>query len=157
MVRLPIINQDEGAWGALLNEYLLVSHNADGTLKPIANPSFTGTVDASTAGVRVQTMIPLAPTPVTPSGGTAIFNLTLNNRFTVTLTGATTFAITGDSGGQPIMIRIVGNGNAVTWWPGITWSGGAAPTLTGGGKADWIYLQRTGANTYDGVFAFGNL
>lgn len=33
MTRLPIPGQDAGDWGDLLNEYLQVEHNADGTLK----------------------------------------------------------------------------------------------------------------------------
>lgn len=53
MVRLPQPGGDIGDWGHLLNEYLSVEHNTDGTLKtsgtlgtlaPLANPTFTGTV-----------------------------------------------------------------------------------------------------------------
>lgn len=36
MPRLPIPGQDGGIWGNLLNEYLSVSHNTDGTIKPSA-------------------------------------------------------------------------------------------------------------------------
>ena len=34
--RLPSPGQDEGVWGEILNEYLLVSHNPDGTIKDTA-------------------------------------------------------------------------------------------------------------------------
>lgn len=33
MARLPTPGSDDGSWGAILNDYLTVSHNADGTLK----------------------------------------------------------------------------------------------------------------------------
>ena len=33
MARLPTIGGDNDEWGSVLNEYLSVSHNADGTLK----------------------------------------------------------------------------------------------------------------------------
>ncbi|MEX0748787.1 MAG: hypothetical protein WD467_03255 [Candidatus Saccharimonadales bacterium] len=33
MARLPIPGSDQGVWGDILNEYLLVEHNSDGTLK----------------------------------------------------------------------------------------------------------------------------
>jgi lysophospholipase L1-like esterase len=33
MPRLPLPGQDAGTWGAILNDYLAVEHNADGTLK----------------------------------------------------------------------------------------------------------------------------
>ncbi|TXG77300.1 SGNH/GDSL hydrolase family protein [Patescibacteria group bacterium] len=53
MARLPIVNSDDGIWGGILNEFLEVEHNADGTLKsggtlgayaPLASPTFTGSV-----------------------------------------------------------------------------------------------------------------
>jgi hypothetical protein len=33
MPRLPKSGSDDGVWGDLLNQFLLVAHNADGTLK----------------------------------------------------------------------------------------------------------------------------
>lgn len=42
MPRLPIPGSDGGQWGNLLNEYLSVSHNADGTLKTGSVPVPTG-------------------------------------------------------------------------------------------------------------------
>ncbi len=36
MARLPIIDGDDGDWGVILNQYLEVSHNADGTLNTSA-------------------------------------------------------------------------------------------------------------------------
>ncbi len=42
MPRLPIPGQDSGQWGNLLNEYLGVSHNPDGTIKPGALPPSSG-------------------------------------------------------------------------------------------------------------------
>lgn len=46
MPRLPIPGSDGGTWGDILNEYLSVSHNADGSIKsgaiPPATPGATG-------------------------------------------------------------------------------------------------------------------
>ncbi len=36
MARLPIPGQDNGTWGDVLNDFLSISHNSDGTLKPSA-------------------------------------------------------------------------------------------------------------------------
>ena len=33
MARLPSVGGDNGQWGQILNDYLSVEHNADGTLK----------------------------------------------------------------------------------------------------------------------------
>ncbi len=47
MARLPIPGKDVGTWGNLLNDYLSVSHNPDGSIKasalpPMASDGFTG-------------------------------------------------------------------------------------------------------------------
>lgn len=36
MTRLPTPGKDSGTWGDVLNDFLRVSHNADGTLRPVA-------------------------------------------------------------------------------------------------------------------------
>jgi len=36
MSRLPTVGSDSDSWGTVLNDYLLVSHNADGTIKTSA-------------------------------------------------------------------------------------------------------------------------
>lgn len=38
MARLPVPGEDDGTWGNILNDYLQVSHNSDGTLKDGAVP-----------------------------------------------------------------------------------------------------------------------
>ncbi|HEU4913841.1 MAG TPA: hypothetical protein VFT16_00335 [Candidatus Saccharimonadales bacterium] len=38
MARLPQSGQDAGDWGEILNGFLLVEHNDDGTLKNVARP-----------------------------------------------------------------------------------------------------------------------
>lgn len=50
MPRLPLPGSDKGTWGDILNEYLSVEHNADGTQKtvPVAKGG-TGATDAATA------------------------------------------------------------------------------------------------------------
>lgn len=47
MPRLPIPGQDGGIWGNLLNEYLSVSHNPDGTIKTAAIPPSSGATGAT--------------------------------------------------------------------------------------------------------------
>ena|GEM_PF-3571892 len=77
MTRLPIPGSDVGQWGDILNDYLSVSHQTDGTLKPLAqsqvanlttnlaakaplvSPTFSGTVTVPT---------PANPTDATTKG-----------------------------------------------------------------------------------------
>ena len=78
MPRLPIPGQDRGKWGDILNEYLAVSHNSDGSIKPGAiSPMLvtgaTGPVGAtgpqSTAGDMGATG-PAGPQGATGAGAT---------------------------------------------------------------------------------------
>lgn len=57
MVRLPKPGSDKGQWGKILNDYLSIEHNTDGTLKtsgslgsraPLNSPTFTGSVTVPT-------------------------------------------------------------------------------------------------------------
>ena len=41
MARLPTVGQDNNTWGTVLNEYLEVSHNTDGTVKDIEGVKVT--------------------------------------------------------------------------------------------------------------------
>ena len=49
MARLPTPGSDNGTWGTVLNDYLEVAHNGDGSLKSIARTSLAGGVQASLA------------------------------------------------------------------------------------------------------------
>jgi hypothetical protein len=53
MSRLPIPGADKGSWGTVLNNYLLQSHNSDGTLKSsaVTNATFT---DGSVTAQKLQ-------------------------------------------------------------------------------------------------------
>ena len=46
MARLPVVGDDENAWGGILNEFLLVAHNEDGTLKNGSSSSGIGVYSA---------------------------------------------------------------------------------------------------------------
>jgi hypothetical protein len=79
MARLPIPGSDDGAWGDLLNNFLEVEHNTDGTLKTsgtIASKANDTSVvhntgSESIAGVKTFTSSPIVPTP---SGTTDVAN-----------------------------------------------------------------------------------
>lgn len=57
MSRLPVVGGDANTWGTVLNDFLSVAHNADGTLKSassasLATFSFPGVVAAQTGTAR---------------------------------------------------------------------------------------------------------
>lgn len=71
MARLPIPGQDAGEWGDLLNEFLLVDHTADGTLRnvvrttSVGHPNGVAQLDA--IGRVPASQLPPAATPLDAS------------------------------------------------------------------------------------------
>lgn len=64
MARLPEVGGDSGSWGQVLNEYLEVAHNTDGTLK-------SGSVGASVLQDDAVTVAKIA-TSTTPTSGQSL-------------------------------------------------------------------------------------
>lgn len=68
-----------------------------------------------------------------PGTGTITFNLALSDMHATTLTGNRNLALSNVQVGQRFNLTLKqdGTGNhTVTWWGGIQWPGGVAPTLT---------------------------
>jgi hypothetical protein len=252
MPSLPTVGGDDGAWGTILNTFLTVEHNTDGTQKtlaiakggtsattassaltalgaaPLSNPTFTGTVTATTfAGSGASlTSIPISAIPditaissvdgilkgssstviaavagtdyVAPSGSgaaltgitlsqvsgaaplasptftgqarmdshygtitadsdaaTITFNMTTSDKHSVTITANRTLAVTGDQVGQSFTLFLTQDGTGsrtVTWWSGIRWPGGSAPTLTTtAAKMDAFTFIKIGSGAYLGL------
>jgi hypothetical protein len=53
MARLPTVGGDDGDWGTILNDYLQVAHNTDGTLKANATRQTTATRTAATPATGI--------------------------------------------------------------------------------------------------------
>ncbi len=75
MARLPVPNSDSGTWGGILNSFLLVEHNDDGTLKASgtlagkANDSSVvhNTGSETVAGTKTFSSSPVVPAPTLAS------------------------------------------------------------------------------------------
>jgi len=75
MTRLPIPGQDDSTWGGILNDFLAVAHNADGTLSNTgalaakANDSAVvhNTGAETVAGTKTYGSSPVVPTPTLAS------------------------------------------------------------------------------------------
>lgn len=99
MARLPTPGGDSGSWGQVLNEYLSVAHNADGSLKSSVIPTgFTRTVKTISSSVAAEASdrtdyVYIASGAITITLPTAIGNTcryTVVNNGTGTVTVATT-------------------------------------------------------------------
>lgn len=73
MARLPVPGGDNGSWGSILNDFLHVEHNDDGTLKAsgsLGSKAADSAVvhnsgDESVSGVKTFVSSPIVPTPTT--------------------------------------------------------------------------------------------
>src|SRR3990167_8057561 len=59
MARLPVPGSDDGTWGDILNEFLEVGHNSDGSLKSVVKTSGKQTI----GGIKTFSSSPQVPTP----------------------------------------------------------------------------------------------
>lgn len=140
MARLPTVNGDDGNWGTILNNFLTVSHNGDGSLQPNAVTQ-AGAV-ATSGGTMTGG---LAPAVANLSFGTTIsVDASKGNDFRLTLTASTgTIANpTNPVDGQMIKFQITqgtGGSFTVSWGSAYDFGANGTPTLsTTAGKVDVI-------------------
>ncbi len=76
--------------------------------------------------------------------------------FSKTVTAATTFSLSNvpASGRLASFVLDLTNGGSfvVTWWAGIKWAGGVAPTLTANGRDVLAFMTYDGGATWTGLF-----
>lgn len=93
---------------------------------------------------------------VTSDNTTVTFNLNTSKIHTVTLGGNRTLAVSNVSVGESFVVRLVqgsGGNKSVTWWSGIKWPGGQAPSLSlAEGSIDTFGFVCTSSGNYDGYF-----
>lgn len=82
-------------------------------------------------------------------------DLSLGNYFTKTISGATTFTVSNvaSSGDVAAFIIILtdGGSDTVTWFSGVTWAAGTAPTLTASGVDLIGFFTIDGGTTWRGL------
>lgn len=86
--------------------------------------------------------------------GTAI-DLVAGNYFSKTISGATSFTVSNvPAAGTAVCFVLdltnAGSG-AITWWTGVKWAGGTAPTLTAAGRDTLGFFTYDGGTTWTGL------
>jgi hypothetical protein len=92
---------------------------------------------------------------------TVTFDMDRGDKHTVTLGGNRILALANDNDGQVFMVILkqdATGSRTVTWWAGVRWPGGTAPTLTTtAGKEDVFSFLRRAAGDYMGFVVGQNV
>ena len=114
---------------------------SDATKLPLAGGTMTGAITA----IR-ETKVAMAANNI---------DLATGNLFTKTITTATTLTVSNvlESGNANSFILELTNGGVgvITWWSGMKWEGGTAPTLTAAGVDILGFYSHDGGITWRGM------
>jgi hypothetical protein len=82
-------------------------------------------------------------------------DLSLANYFTTTITTTTTLTVSNvpatNTAASFILDLTNGGSSTITWWSGVTWAGGTAPTLTSAGRDTLGFFTYDGGTTWTGL------
>jgi hypothetical protein len=116
MARLPTVGGDDDNWGSVLNEFLDVEHNDDGT-HGLSTGLVTDVVNTQADAGATYTL------PAPTAAGIHYLTLTENCELTFPT------AVAGQS--FTLILKQGGSGSyTITWPDSVKWDGGNAPTLS---------------------------
>lgn len=125
-----------------------------GTLA-VANGGSGTTTATGTAGSIVLSLGPTLTSIKEVSSAVSASNidLSLGNYFSKTISGSTTFTVsnvptTGTA--FSFILDLTNAGSSVTWWSGVDWANGVAPTLTTSGRDSLGFYTYDGGTTWSG-------
>jgi hypothetical protein len=160
MARLPVVGSDSGNWGNLLNEFLEVEHNTDGThlnasstVKGVVELATNTEVNAGTDTTRAVTPATLYTTQTLTDAVSISWDLSLGAMATVTLGGNRALAnptnlINGAS--YILIIKQDGTGGkTLSFGNAYKFADGIDPNLSAGANAvDIISFLSDGTSLY---------
>jgi hypothetical protein len=119
---------------------------ADNTLTGVTGNTATQTLTNKTITGIIETRV---------ASSSNNLNLASANYFTHTVSGATTFTVSNvaTTGSVNTIILDLTNGGsaAITWWSGVKWAAGTAPTLTSAGRDALGFFTHDGGTTWSGL------
>lgn len=158
--RLPTVNGDDGNWGTVLNEFLEVEHNADGThldasttVKGVVELATNAEVNAGSNAALAVTPPSLYTTQTLTDQASIAWDLSLGAMATVTLTDNRALANPTNlvNGASYILIvkQDATGGRTLSFGSAYKFADGVDPTLsTGANAVDMIAFLSDGTSLY---------
>lgn len=131
----------------------ILKGNGTGAFTAVTAPTgeLVGTTDTQT--LTNKTLTGMKETRV--AMGASAIDLETANIFTKTISATTTFTVSDvpAAGTVASFILDLTNGGAytITWWSGVKWAGGTAPTLTSSGRDVLGFFTHDGGTTWTGL------
>ena len=155
-----------GGWSLGANAYAIYHENNKPTKADVGLGSVDNTSDASKpistatqsalnakAPLLQPTLTGLREVRVTMAANN--IDMSAGNLFTKTISGATSLTVSNvpASGTLASFILDLTNGGSatITWWSGVKWAGGTAPTLTAAGRDVLGFYTHDGGTTWTGL------
>lgn len=110
--------------------------------------------DVTTSGTQTlsnKTVVGLKETKVAIAA--SAIDLSTGDYFTKTISGSTTFTVSNVPTTGTVasfILDLTNGGSAVTWWSGVKWASGTAPTLTSSGRDVLGFFTHDGGTTWNG-------
>jgi len=154
---------DADTWNDAVDA-VLAEHSQAGAHTTDSIAEKTSGVGVTVDGLLIkdsQAQKPAGPWTTATDGATVTFNLATSRLQIVTLEGNRTLALSNAAASMTFCITLkqdATGSRTVTWFSGITWAGGQAPTLTTtASKADTFGFICTATNTYYGFIVGQNI
>lgn len=118
-----------------------------------ANNWAVGTAASAAANTSLDVSGAYAGNIVTLGTGTSI-NCSSGNYFTATVSGSPTYTITGIPSGRSygFTMEVLHSSGTITWFSGVEWAGGTAPTLTTGKTHLFMFITDDQGSRWRGSF-----
>jgi hypothetical protein len=155
----PDVGGSSNVWGAILNTFLDALDTTLKAVSDVANAALAKAGGVMTGRLDLKNYTEARQDLGAVNGNPVNLDLSVSQHKTATITGATTFAITGLPAGTVavgLVLRLTNGGSfAVSWPASFKFPGGSAPALTAVGRDLIVAVTEDGGVTWQASALLG--